>query len=338
MIENLEERKQARDRLKTLEDKLKAHHQQLEALHDRIPTRAAPEPVLRYWRRTLAGACRPSAASADVWTFGLWFAKWRVAFAIAAAIAVTGHQSWAVLTEWLQGRDRDPVLLLFATDAALLVLCNVFLLLYYGRINLRHKHQDFERLLDQAGKERKQIEDDMRAAEVLGRNPRVRALHLKAQVYTQSVNVVRNINYLTLCIKNEVQRHHQGLVRSQVVIFGLSMLEAIFCDQDVTDQAVMAIKGVCQKGPPGATEAVIATPADVRRVLIDSARRKNMLLSMYHLHCDVLPEGQGSLEYFVMAYLRPILVERRMPQNTSNKALSKLGDPSSSSKPRLMWG
>lgn len=27
-------------------------------------------------------------------------------------------------------------------------------------------------------------------------NPRVRALHLKAQVYTQSVNVVRNINYL----------------------------------------------------------------------------------------------------------------------------------------------
>jgi len=60
------------------------------------------------------------------------------------------------------------------------------------------------------------------------------------------------------------------------------------------------------------TSGLCVGPSSMRRGPgVDSARRKNMLLSMYHLHCDVLPEGQGSLEYFVMAYLRPILPSRR---------------------------
>lgn len=73
------------------------------------------------------------------------------------------------------------------------------------------------------------------------------------------MNVVRNVNYLTLCIKNEMQRHTNSIARSKVVIFGLSLLDAVFCDTDVTEPVMDAIRGLCQRPGTGLLQLPVAT-------------------------------------------------------------------------------
>eukprot|EP00667_Euglena_gracilis_P001366 EG_transcript_1366 len=323
LMESPEARRRARDRLKTLEDRLKRHHHRLESLQQHIPRRCNPPPALQFWKEQLVGLVHQE----DPVPVREWFAKWRVAFVLLFAAAASGLLAWRHAEPPALPPDQQAAHLLAFAAASASALCHIFLLYHYGHLNLRHKHQRFEQLLEAANKERVEIEREMRASEVLGSSPKIRALHLKAQIYTQSVNVVRNVNYLTLCIKNEMQRHTNSIARSKVVIFGLSLLDAVFCDTDVTEPVMDAIRGLCQRPGTGLLQLPVATQSDIRRMISDCTRRKNMLLSMYHLHCEVPPEWQGSLEHFAMHYLRPILVDRCMPRHTDKHLARKMLEP-----------
>lgn len=97
-----------------------------------------------------------------------WFAKWRVAFVLLFAAAASGLLAWRHAEPPALPPDQQAAHLLAFAAASASALCHIFLLYHYGHLNLRHKHQRFEQLLEAANKERVEIEREMRASEVLG--------------------------------------------------------------------------------------------------------------------------------------------------------------------------
>merc|ERR1719297_61044 len=81
---------------------------------------------------------------------------------------------------------------------------NAVLLLNYSRLFLPHVRRRFERQLGELSRQQDSL---LQEVNVVQRNSQhARAVHNRAAIFVQSVNVIRNINYLALCIKTEVQR------------------------------------------------------------------------------------------------------------------------------------
>lgn len=143
------------------------------------------------------------------------------------------------------------------------------------------------------------------------------AAHARACIFLQSVNVLRNINYVLLCIKTETQRATaaaRGFGASQegVILGGLRLLLAllprcekrweaeILADEDCGHALAALANGHAPEGP-------------LQRLVAESQKRLWILLRMVHLS-SVLPiEAQGQLGSLVQRYARPILIEGRVP-------------------------
>ncbi|CAE7335537.1 COMT [Symbiodinium necroappetens] len=83
-------------------------------------------------------------------------------------------------------------------------LANIVLLLNYQRLSLPHVHRRFERQLSHLSSRREEILVEIR--DLQRSSQKAGAAHARACIFLQSVNVLRNINYVVLCIKTETQR------------------------------------------------------------------------------------------------------------------------------------
>eukprot|EP00913_Durusdinium_trenchii_P031965 g29938.t1 len=229
---------------------------------------------------------------------------------------------------------------LWAAIAFGFALANSVLLLNYQRLSLPHVHRRFERQLSHLSsrRERKGLGIGQQAApwhrrqshavfcireeEILVEirdlqrsSQKAGAAHARACIFLQSVNVLRNINYVLLCIKTETQRATaaaRGFGASQegVILGGLRLLLAllprcekrweaeILADEDCGHALAALANGHAPEGP-------------LQRLVAESQKRLWILLRMVHLS-SVLPiEAQGQLGSLVQRYARPILIEGR---------------------------
>merc|ERR550532_762946 len=83
-------------------------------------------------------------------------------------------------------------------------VANAVLLLNYSRLFLPHVRRRFERQLLELSRQQDALLQEVHI--VQQNSQRARVVHNRAAIFLQSVNVIRNINYLALCIKTEVQR------------------------------------------------------------------------------------------------------------------------------------
>ncbi|CAJ1351040.1 unnamed protein product, partial [Effrenium voratum] len=104
------------------------------------------------------------------------------------------------------------------------------LLLNYQRLSLPHVHRRFERQLGQLSSRREEILVEIR--DLQRSSQKAGAAHARACICLQSVNVLRNINYVLLCIKTESQRAAAasssfGASQDAVILGGLRLLLAL---------------------------------------------------------------------------------------------------------------
>ncbi|CAJ1416759.1 unnamed protein product [Effrenium voratum] len=138
----------------------------------------------------------------------------------AAALAGAAAIPYAVLhATWL-----------WAACAFGFALANLVLLLNYQRLSLPHVHRRFERQLGQLSSRREEILLEIR--DLQRSSQKAGAAHARACICLQSVNVLRNINYVLLCIKTESQRAAAasssfGASQDVVILGGLRLLLAL---------------------------------------------------------------------------------------------------------------
>jgi len=240
-------------------------------------------------------------------------AEWRIIICLAAAtaagiagipyaVAVAGSLLWAALS--------------FGFGVA-----NMVLLLNYQRLSLPHVHRRFERQLGHLSSRREEILLELR--ELQRSSQKAGAAHARACIFLQSVNVLRNINYVLLCIKTETQRAAAASTSQEMVILGglrllLALLprcekcwEAEILADDDCGQALTALAN----GPNSHASILDNAPTvgPLQRLVAESQKRLWILLRMVHLS-SVLPiEAQGQLGSLVQRYARPILIEGRVP-------------------------
>eukprot|EP00933_Yihiella_yeosuensis_P080423 TRINITY_DN93828_c0_g1_i1.p1 TRINITY_DN93828_c0_g1~~TRINITY_DN93828_c0_g1_i1.p1 ORF type:complete len:487 (-),score=75.94 TRINITY_DN93828_c0_g1_i1:32-1456(-) len=215
---------------------------------------------------------------------------------------------------------------------------NVVLLLNYQRLSLPHVHKRFERQLHLLSYRRESILLEIK--ELQKTSNKASAAHTRACIFLQSVNVLRNINYVVLCIKTESQRAAMAAIKSQalskggngsqaqvtqVVQAGLRILLALLPRCEYRWEAAILTDADCATAladmRPKGGESLEVTLADRdvprQRLVAESQKRLWILLRMVHLS-SVLPiEAQGQLSSLVERYVRPIILEGRVPLNAS---------------------
>ncbi|CAK9002010.1 unnamed protein product [Durusdinium trenchii] len=152
-------------------------------------------------------------------------------------------------------------------------------------------------------------------------------VQVRAHIFLQSVNVIRNMDYLARCIKTEVQRlsseskARKAQLPRRLAASGLQLLLALLPHSSPLWQeealqgepchelasvifARRALRGVAHEGGPAAL---------LSRSYEDSRKRLWLLFRMVHLSSAIPTEVQGKLSALMDSYLRPVLVERRLP-------------------------
>ena len=117
--------------------------------------------------------------------------------ALAAALGGLGAPCAAALSYWVWG-----------AAAAGFAAANTVLLLNFSRLSLPHVHRRLERQLAALSARRDAILEEIRTLQAS--SARAGKMHVRACVFLQSVNVLRNINYFVLCVKTETQRMALG--------------------------------------------------------------------------------------------------------------------------------
>ncbi|CAJ1379285.1 unnamed protein product [Effrenium voratum] len=236
----------------------------------------------------------------------------------AAALAGAAAIPYAVLhATWL-----------WAACAFGFALANLVLLLNYQRLSLPHVHRRFERQLGQLSSRREEILLEIR--DLQRSSQKAGAAHARACICLQSVNVLRNINYVLLCIKTESQRAAAasssfGASQDVVILGGLRLLLALLPRCEKRWEADILEDEDC-----GTALATLANghapPGRLQQLVADSQKRLWILLRMVHLS-SVLPiEAQGQLGSLVQRYARPILIEGRVPLQQQTLEMQKESD------------
>jgi len=91
-----------------------------------------------------------------------------------------------------------------ASAAAGFAMANAFLLLNNRSLSLPHVHRRLERQLDDLSDRREHILQEIRTLHLSSQQDSL--AHAKACVIMQSVNFLRNVNYIMLCVKTESRR------------------------------------------------------------------------------------------------------------------------------------
>jgi len=133
----------------------------------------------------------------------------------------------------------------------------------------------------------------------------------------QSVNVLRNINYLALCVKTEVQRAGHGSSsrqrRQDIATCGMQLLVALLPHTDQAWRANALMGENCSAAASLLYGRRRGEAAVMQEGIADAQKRLWILFRMVHLSSAVPEEVQGQLSALVEKYLRPVLVERRVP-------------------------
>lgn len=220
---------------------------------------------------------------------------------------------------------------------------NMILVLNYWRLSLPHVHRRFERQLNTLANRREEIVGEIRGLQHLSR--RAGMAHVKACIVLQSVNVLRNINYIVLCVKTHAQRvtalggHQQRQDREHVIVQGLQLLlgllprcdpqrAALLADEDARRAGVLLTVNWQQRSRSayssaggmllGGAESVTGSPrVPVQTMVTEAQKRLWILFRMVHLSSALPSELQGQLGSLVEQYLRPIVFEGRVPLEQS---------------------
>jgi hypothetical protein len=210
-------------------------------------------------------------------------------------------------------------------------IANAVLLLNYSRLFLPHVRRRFERQMAELSRQQDAL---LQEVHVVQRNSqRARAVHDRAAIFMQSVNVIRNINYLALCIKTEVQRVSASGVaasrrqRQRIAERGMQVLLALlpYSDRQWRHEALatedcqqmaMLLQGQLPRqqltGGISAGHRQTSGQAFVQS-LDESQKRLWILFRMVHLSSMLPSAVHGELGAVVEHYLRPVIVEKRMP-------------------------
>eukprot|EP00439_Symbiodinium_sp_Y106_P031412 s2888_g3.t1 len=221
---------------------------------------------------------------------------------------------------------------LFAFGAA-----NSVLLRNYSRLHLPHIRRRLEHRLKELSQQKDSLIRDVQQVQHASRKTGM--VQVRAHIFLQSVNVIRNIDYLTRCIKTEVQRlasdrnPRKAQLRRRLASSGMQLLLALLPHSPPQWQ---------QEALGGENCAELASllyarlaPLVASEVLssgyMESRKRLWLLFRMVHLSSAIPTEVQGKLTALVDSYLRPVLVERRVPTGYCQV----LGNPSNSSHAML---
>eukprot|EP00440_Ansanella_granifera_P069616 gb/GFBE01075533.1/.p1 GENE.gb/GFBE01075533.1/~~gb/GFBE01075533.1/.p1 ORF type:complete len:619 (+),score=100.84 gb/GFBE01075533.1/:1-1857(+) len=197
---------------------------------------------------------------------------------------------------------------------------NAVLLLNYSRLHLPHVRRRLEHRLNELSRQREMLLSDVQRVQQASQKSSL--VHIRAHIFLQSVNVIRNINYLALCVKTEVQRvGAAGGHRTQqqrIATSGLQLLLALLphscpnwqhealSGENCFDLAALLF------GRRRGLSARLASSALAER-FVESRKRLWLLFRMVHLSSTIPNEVQGHLGALAERYLRPVLVERRVP-------------------------
>lgn len=207
-------------------------------------------------------------------------------------------------------------------------VCNLVLLLNYPRLYLPHVRRRLDRRLTDLSQQRETLENETRVAQ--RSHQRAGLVHVRACICLQSVNVLRNVNYLALCVKTEVQRAgatsrasaRQG--RAQIAACGLQLLLALLphTDPQWRSEALLTESS----GSISAAQMLYGRLPGVDRAFMregisEAQKRLWILFRMVHLSSAIPEEVQGQLGGLVERYLRPVLLERRVPLGSARPAL-----------------
>eukprot|EP00435_Cladocopium_sp_Y103_P055289 s223_g18.t1 len=244
--------------------------------------------------------------------FGLFLAA--LVGIIGSGGAALGHQ-WG----WAAG------LLAFAC-------ANSVLLQNYSRLHLPHVRRRLEQRLKELSQQKDALLKDVQQVQRASRKTGI--VQLRAHIFLQSVNVIRNMDYLTRCIKTEVQRMSSEKARKtqlqkRLVASGLQLLlallphsspqwqeEALGGEQCAELASVIFSRRAVQSNQ--ASQLISSSYADSRK-------RLWLLFRMVHLSSAIPTEVQGKLSALMDSYLRPVLVERRLPTGYCQAAMLEDG-------------
>ncbi|CAE7454308.1 rlmJ [Symbiodinium sp. CCMP2456] len=206
---------------------------------------------------------------------------------------------------------------LFAFGAA-----NSVLLRNYSRLHLPHVRRRLEHRLKELSQQKDSLIRDVQQVQHASRKTGV--VQVRAHIFLQSVNVIRNIDYLTRCIKTEVQRlasdrnPRKAQLRRRLASSGLQLLLALLPHsppqwqqealggENCAELASLLYARRRGLAPPVASEVLSSG-------YMESRKRLWLLFRMVHLSSAIPTEVQGKLTALVDSYLRPVLVERRVP-------------------------
>jgi len=231
-------------------------------------------------------------------------------FGIAAASMVRGHLTWALGS------------LNFAA-------ANAVLLLNYSKLRLPYVHRRFSQRLSQLQTNREKIITEMQAAQRASQSGGVN--HLRACITWQSVNMLRNINYVASCVKSQVQRaaaeDRPWEQRRHVAMCGLQMLLTLLPRRQLLDKAenlapddcnlALAVLHDRRRGMTlGSLRSNVLLWREfsaMRKRVIDAQRNLWVLFRMVHFSSAIPSEEQGQLKALLDRFIRPVLVEGRVP-------------------------
>lgn len=232
--------------------------------------------------------------------FGLFLAA--LVGMIGSGGAVLGHQ-WG----WAAG--------LLAFGCA-----NSVLLQNYSRLHLPHVRRRLEQRLKELSQQKDALLKDVQQVQRASRKTGI--VQLRAHIFLQSVNVIRNMDYLTRCIKTEVQRMSSEKARKtqlqkRLVASGLQLLLALLphSSPEWQEEALGGEQCVELASVIFSRRAVQSNQASqlISSSYADSRKRLWLLFRMVHLSSAIPTEVQGKLSALMDSYLRPVLVERRLP-------------------------
>ncbi|CAK9026835.1 Hypothetical protein SCF082_LOCUS17685 [Durusdinium trenchii] len=202
---------------------------------------------------------------------------------------------------------------------------NSVLLQNYSRLHLPHVRRRLELRLKELSHQKDALLKDVQQVQRASRKTGM--VQVRAHIFLQSVNVIRNMDYLARCIKTEVQRlsseskARKAQLPRRLAASGLQLLLALLPHSSPLWQeealqgepchelasvifARRALRGVAHEGGPAAL---------LSRSYEDSRKRLWLLFRMVHLSSAIPTEVQGKLSALMDSYLRPVLVERRLP-------------------------
>eukprot|EP00435_Cladocopium_sp_Y103_P023535 s353_g5.t1 len=263
-------------------------------------------------------------------------AEWRIIFCLGLA-SLAGAAGIPYAARHLTKRSLS-----FGFSVA-----NMVLLLNYQRLSLPHVHRRLERQLGHLSSRRERADPWLEVCptrlhepagilematwptevmeEILSElrelqrsSQKAGAAHARASIFLQSVNVLRNINYVLLCIKTETQRAAAaatgfGASQEMVILGGLRLLLALLPRCEKHWEAEILADEDCGKALAVLANGHAPCGGPLQRLVAESQKRLWILLRMVHLS-SVLPiEAQGQLGSLVQRYARPILIEGRVP-------------------------